>query len=855
MKKIFLLLWCIVMLIVTTSAQKKNSKTDTLMVFGNCSQCKDRIENTLKSFGIAKADWGIESKILTVTYDSTKFSIRTIEQKLASVGHDTRLIKATDADYNKLPGCCKYERKLPINTTTPADTTNAFAKPTPITGVVLLETKKGELLPVADASVKLNGTDKGVVSDNQGVFKLAYHELPTKIIISYVGYTADTLTITNTRDIRIILRNDKTKALEEVTVKSGHPFASYVSTMSTLNTLNIGTREISKAACCNLSESFETTPSVDVAYSDAVIGIKQIQLLGLSGNYTQITTENIPEIRGLAGAYGLTFVPGPWLESVQVTKGTGSVANGYESIAGQINIEEKKPDRAEKLFVNAYANMLGRMETSVDYTHKLNKSWATTLFTHANNTSIKTDDNHDGFLDLPIGHQLNMINRWRYVDNNGFIAQFGIKALNDNRQAGEVDFHPSTDKLTTHKYGVGIDVSQYEAFGKIGYVFAGKKYKSVGLILSVKDYTNNSYYGLTQYDGKQSSVYANLIYQSIIHTTEHKFRTGLSFANDNYHEKFVSNTYKRVETVPGAFFEYTFSPTDKFTVILGLREDYHNQFGFITTPRLHIKYDINPKTNLRFSAGSGFRVANIFAENTGLFISNRQYNILNPTNTYGYGLNPEKAWNYGVNLTHQFMINNKKGSIGIDAYRTYFTSQTIADVDANPHEINFYNLNGQSFSNSVQVEGNYELITRLDVRLAYRWLDVKTTYHGMLMEKPMTANHRAFINLAYETKNHFKFDYTTQWFSSKRLPITSSNPAALQMEANSPSYFMMSGQISKQWGKNWEVYVGGENLTDYKQEKLFIDNAHPFGSYFDGSMVWGPVNGRMFYVGMRFKVL
>ena len=307
--------------------------------------------------------------------------------------------------------------------------------------------------------------------------------------------------------------------------------------------------------------------------------------------------------------------------------------------------------------------------------------------------------------------------------------------------------------------------------------------------------------------------------------------------------------------MPGAFFEYTYSPNDKFTAILGLREDYHNQFGFITTPRLHVKYDLTPKTNVRFSAGSGFRVANIFAENTGLFISSRQYAILNPTNSYGYGLNPEKAWNYGINFTHQFQINKRKGSFGVDAYRTDFTSQTIADVDANPQQINFYNLDGKSYSNSVQVESNYQLAERLDVRLAYRWLDVQTTYHGQLMEKPLTAKHRAFVNLAYETKNHFKFDFTTQWFSSKRLPNTQSNPAGLQQSANSPSYFQLSGQVTKVWGKKWEVYVGGENLTNYKQQQLFIDGAHPFSNYFDGSMVWGPITGRMFYVGFRFKVL
>lgn len=839
---------------ISANAQRKNAKTDTLMVFGNCSQCKDRIENALKGMGIAKADWNVESKILTVSYDSLRFSVPKIENKLASVGHDTKAMKATNEAYNKLPSCCKYERELQTSSSN-IDSNASINKIVPITGMVFEMSKRGDMLPVAHATVRLIDGNSNTQSDSLGVFKLAFHNLPVHIVVSYVGYIPDTLLVSNTREIKVILKDDKVKMLEEVTVKGGHQFASYVSTINTMNTLNIGSREIAKAACCNLSESFETTPSVDVAYSDAVTGIKQIQLLGLSGNYTQITTENIPEIRGLAGAYGLTFIPGPWLESVQVTKGTGSVANGYESIAGQINIEEKKPDKAEKLLVNGYANRLGRLETSINYTHALSKRWATTLFTHANGVALKTDDNQDGYVDLPIGHQLNLINRWRYADNKGFIAQFGVKALHDKRQAGEVDFNPSTDKLTTNKYGVGIDVAQYEAFGKIGYVFPGKKYKSLGFIFSARNYTNNAYYGLTEYDGKQNAFYANFIYQSIIHTTEHKFRTGFSFANDVYDEKFDLNKFKRTETVPGAFFEYTFSPNEKFAAILGIREDYHNQFGFISTPRLHVKYNFTQKTVMRLSAGSGYRVANIFAENTGLFVSNRQYNILNPNNNYGYGLDPEKAWNYGINLTHQFSINTHKGSLGIDVYHTQFTNQTIADIDANPHQINFYNLKGKSYSNSVQVEGNYQLLQGLDVRLAYRWLDVQTTYYGVLMQKPLTSKHRAFVNLAYETKNHFKFDFTTQWLSSKRLPITISNPVAYQLAAYSPAYFQIADQISKQFGKQWEVYVGGENLTNYKQPQLFIDGAHPFGNYFDGSIVWGPVNGRMMYIGARFKVL
>ncbi|MCH5597038.1 TonB-dependent receptor plug domain-containing protein [Niabella ginsengisoli] len=286
----------------------------------------------------------------------------------------------------------------------------------------------------------------------------------------------------------------------------------------------------------------------------------------------------------------------------------------------------------------------------------------------------------------------------------------------------------------------------------------------------------------------------------------------------------------------------------------GLRADYHNLYGFITTPRMHLKYDFSPKTNLRLSGGSGFRVSNIFAENVGVFVSSRQYEIVNPSSTYGYGLNPEKAWNYGLNFIHNFKLNGHNGSIAFDAYRTQFNNQTVIDLDANPQAIRFYNLTGKSYANSLQAELNYELIRKLDVRMAYRWLDVKTQYQNGLLEKPFTAKHRAFINLAYETTNKWKFDYTTQWLSKKRIPGTGSNPMGLQMPAYAPSYFQMAAQVSKKFGEKWEVYVGGENLTNYVQKERIIDAQNPFGQYFDGSMIWGPVIGRMIYVGMRFNI-
>ena len=840
----------------TATAQKKNIKTETFKVYGTCIQCKNRIENTLADYGITKASWNIETNLLTVSYDSTKFSKSKIEQKLASAGHDTEDYQATDETYKSLPKCCYYERyikpeqSLPIADTT-KKTDDSNVKVHTITGVVLEEDKKGKMSPLVNATVRCLNTNHTTTTDSSGVFQLPC-SIPNQVAVSYVGFKSDTISITSPNEIKVILKNASSNSLKEVVVNAKNQ-STYISSLSTFNTLNIGSKELTKAACCNLSESFETSPSIDVSYADAVTGIKQIQLLGLSGNYTQLLTENTPEIRGLAGSYGLTFIPGPWIEGIQVTKGTGSVVNGYESIAGQINIEEKKPDKPDKFFVNAYANNLGRLETTINLSKKINDKWSTALLAHANGVIPKIDDNKDGFLDIPLGRQFNIINRWKYADTKGVIAQFAVKALNDHRQAGEVDFNPSTDKLTTKKYGVGIDVQQYELLGKLGYMFPQQKYKSIGFIFSAIDYRNNSYYGLTKYDGNQKSVYANLIYQSIIGATIHKFRTGLSFANDHYNEHFNAAIYKRTETVPGAFFEYTYTGK-KFSAIVGLREDYHNEYGFITTPRLNLKYDFNPKTNLRFSVGSGFRMANIFAENSGVFVSARQYSIVNPSSGYGYGLNPEKAWNYGINFVHNFKYNNHSGSFGIDVYHTDFKNQVVVDIDASPQKILFYNLNGKSFSNSVQGELNYEPLKKLEVRLAYRWLDVQTNYNGTVLEKPLIAKHRAFINLAYETKSHWKFDYTTQWFSRKRLPNTTTNPVDKQFSGYSPSYIQMSGQVTKQFGSRWDVYVGAENITNYTQQNLIIAASQPFSQYFDGSITWGPVNGRIIYAGLRFKI-
>ncbi len=645
---------------------------------------------------------------------------------------------------------------------------------------------------------------------------------------------------------------NKEKNLSEVRVVAGKS-STYINGYNPFRTEVITGKELVKAACCNLSESFETNPSVDVSYSDAVTGSKQIQLLGLAGIYTQLTVENLPGPRGIATPLGLNSIAGPWVESIQLTKGIGSVINGYESIAGQINVELKKPETSEKLYLNGYLNNMAKGDMNLNMAQKIGKKWSTGFLLHDDFLNNKTDVNKDGFRDLPTGNLFSGINRWQYQGTKGLMSQFGVKVLVDSRTGGSMSFNPSEDKFSTNQYGLGISTKRYEGFGKIGYVFPAN-WKSVGLQLSAFDHTQNSYFGLTRYDANQKNFYSNLIYQSIIGTTANKFKTGISFTYDQYNETLNINNYKRTEAVPGAFFEYTYSYKEKLNVVAGIRADHNSLFGWFATPRLNVRYQPATNTTIRLSAGRGQRTANIFAENTGVLASARQINIVTTESGKAYGLDPEVAWNKGISIDQKFKLFNKGFTLGIDFFRNDFSNQVVVDLE-DPRQVKFYNLQGKSYSNSFQTELSFMPVKKLDVRLAYRYFDVKTTYGNQLLQRPFNAKNRAFANIAYAVKD-WKFDYTINFIGQKRIPATAENPKEYQLQTYSPSYIMMNAQVSKslEKDKQFDVYAGGENLTNYFQKIAIIAAAQPFSPYFDASMVWGPITGRLLYIGFRYSI-
>ena len=724
-----------------------------------------------------------------------------------------------------------------------------------LTGMIMDKNNPKDNLGVFGANVYWLNNSIGATTNEKGWFTVPYKKSYKKLVVSYVGYKTDTLNISDLEPIHhfITLENE----LEEVTLKSKKK-ATQRSFIQTKNVFTVNSAELLKAACCNLAESFETNPSIDVNFSDALTGTRQIQMLGLKSPYLLITQENIPSIRGAGQVFGLTFTPGTWVESIQITKGAGSVINGYESISGQINAELVKPLTDNRIFLNAYGSLGGRYELNSHLNHKISDKWQTGVYIHGNYRNKKFDRNKDGFLDNPLISQVNVMNRWQYLDaEKGWVSFINVRFMDDSKQTGQNNFDPLKDKGRSEVWGGEIDTKRFDSSLKLGYVFPQLPFQSFGFQFSYSNHDQDSYFGLKTYDINHQSVYSNLLFNSIIGDTRSKFTTGLNFTYDIYDEFVNSINFSRKEKSFGGFFEYAYDNSDNFSFTSGVRIDTHNLLGTYITPRLHIRYVPWEKGVLRASIGQGRKSGNVFAENQQLFASTRQIDIQSSGGKI-YGLDPEVAWNYGLSYLQGFNLFNRKGDITFDYYRTHFQNQVVVDWE-NPQRISFYNLDGESYANSFQTEVNYYVDDFTSLRLAYKFYDIETDYFSGKLSKPLTPNHRLFANISYETKKindikQWKFDLTYNFIGEQRLPDTSTNPVEYQLGEYSNSYSLLNTQITKVFTEKFEIYFGVENLTDLKQKNPILASDDPFGDSFDSTIIYAPIFGRMLYSGLRFKI-
>ena len=695
--------------------------------------------------------------------------------------------------------------------------------------------KDGKRSPIEMGKIKCLNAKQVEYSNEDGTFVMILPKiLPDTLVFSAYGYVPDTMVVDKSDrfgSVNVVLYSSK--LIPEVVIglkKQAHSILR----LKTLHVEELTQDELKKAACCNISESFETNASVDVNMTDAVSGAKKIQMMGLDGVYTQIQMENIPYLRGLQSAFGLHSIPGNWIESIQITKGTGNVVNGYESMSGLVNLEFKKPQHMESFLLNVYGNIMGRAEVNLNSSHQLSEKWSTSFMTHASGIFLDNDHNDDGFLDMPTGTDLSLFNRWDYRGNK-MESQFGIHLYTGKHKGGQ--FQESALPL----YELNRNYSNIDLFAKTGFFFK-KVNRSLGLLYNFKIHQLDNQFGNRYFEGLEKRGYFNMIYDDCIGSKDHAIKTGFSFVYSDIDQNLSSDSsLAMIQYIPGVFLEYTLTAS-RANVIVGGRYDYHNLYGILFTPRTHMKFVVSEYTDLRFTAGKAWRVPNMIIDNISLLVNQKSW-------VYPDEIIPEISWNTGASLVQRFKLFGRKSSISIDYYHTRFQNQLIADRDINSNLIVFRNLNNLSYSNAIQTEMAMNPIRGLDIRFAYKYLDVKAFYNNKYQQQVLLPKHRGFMNLAYVTRNkRWAFDLTPAIFGSARLPTDSS----IDID-KSPSYIRLNGQITYKF-KLFDVYLGGENITNYRQQNPIIDSQNPFGSTFDATRVWGPIIGTNVYLGIRLEL-
>lgn len=609
------------------------------------------------------------------------------------------------------------------------------------------------------------------------------------------------------------------------------------------NTDIIGKGQLIRAACCNLGESFTTNPSVDVSYSDAATGARQIKLLGLSGTYVQMLTENIPNLRGAALPYSLGYVPGPWMQSIQVSKGASSVKNGYESTTGQINIEFLKPQGVDGVRANVYQDSELKTEVNLDGSIHLNDRLSTATLLHFENRQMDHDGNSDGFMDMPKLRQYNLMHRWAYV-SPVWISQLMLRGLRDERDGGQSRKH--TNPVSSEPlYPTSVKTNRYEMQWKNGFTINADHNTSVALMLHGSWHDADHIFGMTQYDVTQKNGYAQLMFETDFNDN-HNLSVGASFNHDYYDERFnplgaSANVESKVtkETTPGIYAQYTYKLGEKLTVMPGMRWDHSNRYGSFVTPRLHIKYSPSSVITFRTSVGKGYRSPHALAENVTLLASGRDI-IINSD------IKQEEAWNAGASIGMNIPISGKNLELNAEYYYTDFKHQMIMNLDGakGEHTLSIENLDGKSYSHTIQVDATYPLLSGMSATAAFRLNDVKCTYDGVLRKKPLTSRYKGLLTLSYKTPLElWQFDVTGQL----------NGGGELYDQSRYPAYFQLQAQITRDF-RNFSLYLGGENLTNYKIDNPIINSHHPWNAAFDATQVWGPITGAMAYIGVRFKL-
>lgn len=753
------------------------------------------------------------------------------------------------------------------------------------------EVRDAEGRPLAGASVYWAGTTVGTSADGGGAFRLHRVKGRELLVASFLGYVNDTLRVdATTQQAAFGLRAEGVE-LEGVVVEAAQS-GNFVKRDGIVKGEMISFAGLCKMACCNLAESFENSASVTVGYSDAISGARQIKMLGLAGTYTQILDENRPVMRGLSAPYGLSYTPGMWLNSIQVSKGVASVTAGHDAITGQINLEHRKPTDEERLFVNLYLDDELRPEANISTAFPVSRDGklSSVLLLHGSaDTDVrKMDHNGDGFRDLPRSAQFNVANKWLYAADNGMQIRWGWKYVEESRLGGMLDYRNTRSMReamarewdwertggTMPLYGSHIRNRNANGYFKLGMPVGASVYdadaqdekrSNLALVADFDHFDEEAYFGLNDYAGRQNSVSVQAMYNHYF-TCRSSLNVGVQARLDYIRESLLNRTpwidgrtradydWDRNEEEVGAYAEYTYAVRDRFSVVAGLRGDYNAFYDrFFLTPRGHVKWNITPSTTLRASAGLGYRSTNVLTDNIGMLATGRA--IVVPE--LGDLDRLEQALTVGGSLTQTFgLVEPGDATLSFDYFRTQFFHAVVVDQEYDPETIRVYGSSGPSWTDTYQIDFSWSPVERLDLFATFRYTDSEMTIRRsdgrpVQVERPLVSRYKTLLNIQYATKfRRWVLDATAQLNGPARIPTQTGD---LADSRHSPRYPMFYAQVSRKVGR-FDIYVGCENIADYRQEDPILNWENPYDYRFNSMNVWGPLMGRKFYAGLRFNL-
>ena len=718
-------------------------------------------------------------------------------------------------------------------------------------GTVLAE-QDGVTGPLTGAHVFWIGSDRGTVTDAHGHFHLDDKGITDRrLVVSHVAFEPETLDVSGASTVQVLLSRPRSAETVEVQAKAPDTFIAPLDQKTEI----ITAEELEHAACCDLAGCFGTTSSVQSEAVDIITDTKQLKMLGLEGIYSQVLLDNVPALTGGLNTHlGVSFIPGPFIDRIMVSKGIGSVLQGAESFSGQINVLLRESDGNEPLFFNVFANSFLEQQYNAYVMRSFGK-WSGMLALHGVGRGQRHDANDDGFLDMPLTDRFSALAKWKYDGaDEGVIARTGFKYTWEERLGGQDAYRTDRDLGSAAVYGQSMRNNRFELFNRTEFDLGEGRALKLHVAGSVHE--QDAWYGSTRYSADEQVVYGNLAWATPW-LDEHIFTAGASFLMNRLDEtvdlgsnplqKTYAGTYHTDVVAPGLFAENTLNLfDDALAVITGARVDFRNDEGTVLTPRLFVRYNLDEITTLRASLGTAFRVARLFVQHPAALASWRDIRIERD-------IAPERATTFGVSVTRYYELGPLTGTLNLDLYRTNFSEQVVAEYDDDPRLIVFRNITGTSTADNVMAEITGD-IAPLTFRLSYTLADVYETRDGVHRSLPFVTRDRVLgVVTATSADDAWQATLTAEWRGAQKLPDTRAYPVEFRLPEHGDAYTLLHLHLQRSWDA-FDLYVGAENLLDFRQDNPILNAANPFQPWFEPGFAWGPVKGREVYAGIRARL-